>query len=244
MSDKLQLAIQATRAGDKKNAQFLLTQAIQEDPDNPQSWFLLSLLVDDNEKKQTYLNKVVTLDPEHEKAQAQLAALTETAVFDATDDETVLFTEEAPAVLPTALFSDSTDLVAQDAGETLPDWMVDDLPLTLESDAEPGAEITAVISTPDKMVPDWLQAPVETDWDEDSTPHTQISEITSPTSVKTAQDSPQKTQAVQKTGPKEKKPAKPQKGISEKQLNYLLIGLVITAVLVFLILAYFVFLSL
>jgi len=243
MSDKLQLAIQATRAGDKKNAQFLLTQAIQEDPDNPQSWFLLSLLVDDNNKKQTYLNKVVALDPAHEKAQAQLAALAETAVFDATDDDTVLFTEEEPAAQPAMLFSDSPDLAAQDAGETLPDWMVDDLPLTLESDVEPAAEITALAGAPDKTVPDWLQAPVETDWDEETIPaDTLMTETTSPlsTSVAAAQEPP----AAKKTSPKEKKPAKPQKGMSEKQLNYLLSGLVITAVLVFLVLAYFVFLSL
>ena len=81
MSDKLQQAIQATRAGDKKNAQFLLTQAIQEDPDNPQSWYLLSLLVDDKEKKQSYLTKVLDLDPDHAKAHQQLVTLTETAVF-------------------------------------------------------------------------------------------------------------------------------------------------------------------
>lgn len=243
MSDKLQLAIQATRAGDKKNAQFLLTQAIQEDPDNPQAWFLLSLLVDDNEKKQTYLNKVVALDPAHEKAQAQLTALAETAVFDTTDDETVLFTEVEPVAQPAMLFSDSPDLAAQDAGETLPDWMVDDLPLTLESDAEPLEDITAAASAPDNTVPDWLQAPVETDWDEETIPaDTLMTEATAPlsSSVGAAQEAP----AAKKAGPKEKKPAKPQKGVSEKQLNYLLIGLVITAVLVFLVLAYFVFLSL
>jgi cytochrome c-type biogenesis protein CcmH/NrfG len=118
MSDKLQQAIQATRAGDQKNAQFLLTQAIQEEPNNPQSWYLLSLLIDDKEKKQTYLTKVLDIDPEHEKAHQHLATVTETAVLapEISDEPSVVVATE------------SAEWEAQDAGETLSDWTAVDLP--------------------------------------------------------------------------------------------------------------------
>ena len=233
MSDKLQQAIQATRAGDKKNAQFLLTQAIQEDPDNPQPWYLLSLLVDDKGKKQCYLTKVLDLDPDHAKAHQQLVTLTETAVL---APELVAEEETQPETAPVILSSGSSDLEAQDAGDTLPDWMADDLPDMLDDTQEPAAE-TAVVEEP---VPDWLEDSIAEDWDKEETA------VDETVSEKAKEDQLSQETAAEKKKDvtvKEKKPAKPQKS-SEANLNYLLIGLVVIAVIVFIIFAYMIFTAL
>ncbi|MCZ7668203.1 MAG: hypothetical protein M5U34_13980 [Chloroflexi bacterium] len=199
MSDKLQLAIQATRAGDKKNAQYLLTQAIQEEPDDPQSWFLLSLLVDDKTKKETYLTKVVALDPDHEKAHNELAALTKTAVIYSQPEKTEIQKQE-PMLEPSpvALSSDSPDLVAQDAGETLPDWMSDDLPPTPDNAAE--IDETTIVAETQEAFPDWLQTPVEEDWDQ---PETKEEAIVDTKSIETTEQ-PKRTTSRQKDQQKRK----------------------------------------
>jgi cytochrome c-type biogenesis protein CcmH/NrfG len=75
MNLKLQQAINATREGQSKEAQVLLTQVLTEDPEEVQAWFLLSLLVDSEQKQIAYLRKVLELDPQHEKAAHRLAQL-------------------------------------------------------------------------------------------------------------------------------------------------------------------------
>lgn len=237
MSDKLNLAIQATRAGDKKNAQYLLTQAIQEDPDDPQSWFLLSLLVDDRAKKETYLTKVVALDPDHEKAHNELAALTKTAVMHSQPEPVEVY-QDVPAEEPTtvAISSGSADLVAQDAGATLPDWMADDLPPASESVTE--IIETTTVAEAKEAFPDWLQTPVEDDWDQVETVEEKAASVD--VATKDVQDDSKEVVSDKKeVAKKEKKPAA--KTASEKNLNYLLIGLVIIAVIIFIVLAYLIF---
>lgn len=231
MSEKLQQAIQATRVGDKKNAQFLLTQAIQEEPDNPQSWYLLSLLVDDNEKQQVYLTKVLDLDPDHIKAHEKLVAISQTAVI---KPALIPFTEEIEEeeieIAPVILSSNSGDLEAQDDGETLPDWMADDLPDLADKTTTTVVE-TAVIS--ETVVPDWLQGSVDETWAENET-ETAVAETNQPE----IKDAP-KPAEENKLAIAEKKTA-PAKKSGEKGLNYLLIGLVVIAIIVFMILAYFI----
>jgi hypothetical protein len=80
MNQKLQQAIQAARVGDNKKAQYLLSQTLQEDPEEVQAWYLLSLLVDSEAKQTAYLQRTLALDPTHEKAQARLVELTAPAV--------------------------------------------------------------------------------------------------------------------------------------------------------------------
>ena len=75
MTQKLQQAIQLARQGDKQKAQYLLTQTLQEEPENTQAWYLLSLLVDSEAKQAAYLQRVLALDPAHEKAQSRLSGL-------------------------------------------------------------------------------------------------------------------------------------------------------------------------
>jgi hypothetical protein len=231
MSNKLQQAIQATRVGDTKNAQFLLTQAIQEDPDNPQSWYLLSLLVDDEEKKQVYLTKVIELDPDHTKAHEQLVAISETAV-----PENISTEEPVPEAATVVLSSGSSDLEAQDEGETLPDWMADDLPPT--EDKETVIETVAIIE--EEVVPDWLEGDLDEDWNGEE--KTAVDE-TVPDEPEEKEEQPEETTGAEKKEitVKEKKPAKEQKAKSEKQLNYMLIGLIVVAIIIFFIMAYMIF---
>ena len=226
MSDKLQQAIQATRAGDQKNAQFLLTEAIQEEPNNPQSWYLLSLLVDDNEKKQTYLSKVLAIDPEHEKAQQHLATVTETAVL-------APETSETP---PVVISSGSADLAAQDAGQSLPDWMADDLPPMAEETEEVVAETAVVTEEP---LPDWLEESVADDWDQAETAVVETT-TTQPDEKEDKQAIKKASEEKKESAAPEKKPSSPQKS-SETKLNYMLIALIIIAVIVFLVMAYMIF---
>lgn len=239
MSDKLQQAIQATRAGDTKSAQFLLTQAIQEDPNNPQSWYLLSLLVGDKEKKQAYLTKVIELDPDHAKAHEQLIAITEMAVPDTPEQEAVVEEIELEAA-PVILSSDSPDLEAQDEGETMPDWMADDLPPADEETEELMVE-TAVgattIAAEEEYIPDWLEGSLDDDWSSEA--ETAVDETVP--EEETEQSEEKTEEEPKEVTAKEKKPTKAKKETSEKQLNYLLIGLVIIAIIVFIIMAYMIF---
>jgi hypothetical protein len=241
MSDKLQQAIQATRAGDTKNAQFLLTQAIQEDPNNPQSWYLLSLLVDDKEKKQTYLTKVIEIDPDHTRAHEQLVAITETAVPDILEEPELIEVEKAfePEVV-VVLSSDSPDLEAQDEGETLPDWMSDDLPLA-EDEAEGAAVETAVAeadtAAEQAEIPDWLEGSLDEDWGGEK--ETEAAEdISGETAIEVK---PEEKEEPKEAAAKEKEPEKAKKEASEKQLNYILTGLIIVAIIIFIIMAYMIF---
>jgi hypothetical protein len=75
MNPKMQQAIVAARTGQNKEAQILLTQVLKEDPEEVQAWFLLSHLVESEQKQLTYLKRVLALDPHHEKAAQQLAQL-------------------------------------------------------------------------------------------------------------------------------------------------------------------------
>lgn len=73
MSDKVQQAITATRAGQKREAQQLLAEALEENPNNEHAWFLLGNLVDSPEKRKAYLGKVLAINPAYEKARQQYA---------------------------------------------------------------------------------------------------------------------------------------------------------------------------
>ena len=55
MNEQFQQAVVASRAGQIKKAQFLLTQSLQKDSGNANAWLLLSQLVDSKEKQQAYL---------------------------------------------------------------------------------------------------------------------------------------------------------------------------------------------
>ena len=115
MSEKLQEAIAATRAGQKREAQFLLTEILQENPNDEYAWFLLGNLVDSPEKRMAYLGKALTINPHNEKARQQLNHIQRQTMV-------VPESEEEPVVV--MVKEDEATAVVEDVAE-LPDWLAE-----------------------------------------------------------------------------------------------------------------------
>jgi len=75
MDSKLQQAIIATRAGYNETAQILLTDVLQEHPEDTNAWFLLAHLVDSTERQARYLEYTLFLDPDYTLARQHLERL-------------------------------------------------------------------------------------------------------------------------------------------------------------------------
>lgn len=226
MDEKLKEAIAAVRMGDKESAQRQLTDLLDEDPKQVQGWYLLSLLVDSPQKQAAYLSKTLSLNPNHEKAKEQLAAL-----------------QAAGTLAPTTTIAEETsqpmDVLAQSETDELPDWL-----------REAGDENEAVASpvtlseetaVPAENLPDWLKEPVALA--DTPSPPEPVEE--SPTVVgKTAEPAskPDKVAAdLKKTldRPQQKRP-KPASTAKQSTRNLnMLLGLLVTlAVIVLILLAY------
>lgn len=160
MEDKMRLAMAAARAGQKKEAQFLLTEVLKDNPRETNAWFLLSHLVDSEEKQITYLEKVIALDPGHQKATDRLAELTGTiSEPEITEPETVMMTEPEPVIEPEPSVEPAIIETLPDAPEEAMDWLeelvAEDSPVTEEVE-----KITAV--PPPEFEPDIQPEPEET----------------------------------------------------------------------------------
>ncbi|MBK6327839.1 MAG: hypothetical protein IPF56_18165 [Chloroflexi bacterium] len=235
MNQKLQQAIVAARSGDNKKAQYLLSQSLQEDPENTQAWYLLSLLVDSEEKQITYLNRALAIDPNHEKAQEKLAALT-------------------TAVSPTPTFSPAdTNLAEQESSESLPDWMSDDLPDNsyAETWIDSETDQTDLVEDDANELPDWLQESVLDEWEQEEKetpkPAAEESQMLVDIFADTEdEEQPAAQTAVAETKPKPgpkptptgKKQPTPQKKTQGSQMNLILGALIVLSVLVGLFLIY------
>lgn len=226
MDEKLKEAIAAVRTGDKELAQRQLTDLLDEDPKQVQGWYLLSLLVDSPQKQAAYLSKTLALNPNHEKAKEQLAAL-----------------QAASKLAPTSTIAEETgqpmDVLAQSETNKLPDWL-------RESGGESGVEAAPIAPTeetavPAENLPDWLKEPAAL---VDAPPTTKPVEE-GPTVVgKTAEpvSKPDKVAAdlkktLDKAQPKQSKSARAPKQ-NTRNLNILLGLLVTLAVIVLILLAY------
>jgi hypothetical protein len=75
MDSKLQQAIVATRAGYIETAQILLADALQENPEETEAWFLLAHLVESPERQARYLEYTLLLEPGHALARQHLQRL-------------------------------------------------------------------------------------------------------------------------------------------------------------------------
>ncbi len=142
MDEKLKEAIETVRRGDKQTAQRQLTQLLDENPEQVQGWYLLSLLVDSPQKQATYLSKTLALNPQHEKASEQLAAL-----------------QASGRLAPTTQANEPLDVIAQADTEALPDWLQEasgESPVTAVKIAQEQNVATAV---PNTDLPDWLKEP-------------------------------------------------------------------------------------
>lgn len=223
MNQNLQQAIAAARSGNHKKAQYLLTQTLQENPEETQAWYLLSLLVDSEDKQIAYLNQVLALDPTHEKAQERLAALT-----------------AVPTPMPTS--PDDLPLAEQESGDLLPEWMADDLPDTAVEtpfEAEELPEASAELE--EEELPDWLQESVEDEWawaEEEEEETAVPAPVEAPSSlaeepVAAAETTPQTPEKAPKPVPaKKQQPAPQKKSQGSSSLGIILALLVVLAILV------------
>ena len=139
MTATLQEAIAAVRDDDTERAQLLAAEVIQDNPDDAHAWYLLSQLVDSDARRAAYLRKTLALDPAHERARAEFAALP----------------AEASAVLgaPVVVAAPEVDVAVAVAAETAAaEAVVTEAVVTeavvMEPEAWPAAEPAGV--------PDWL----------------------------------------------------------------------------------------
>lgn len=67
--------IELLRGGDKDGARSLLQQAVQENPEDVRAWYYLAGSISSLYERRQALERVLELDPNHEKAKEQLAKL-------------------------------------------------------------------------------------------------------------------------------------------------------------------------
>lgn len=218
MSQQFQEAVAAARAGEKETAQHLLIDILEENPAETQAWFLLSHLVDGEEKQVAYLKKVVALDPTHAKARQRLSQL-----------------QPQPVSAPKPPISaDPFDFEAQAAGDTLPEWMADEETTTPAAAAPPAAPAG---ETPTE-IPDWLQTSLDAEADEldkaDASPAAAVPAELSPVEAarQAAKVKPEPTAAPDPDAVAAEEAAR---------LNQILTVLIILAVLIVVIMGYLIF---
>ncbi len=210
MNPDFQQAIEMTRSGDKIGAQKKVAAILKEDPDNAHAWYLLSLLVDSDEKRAVYLSKVIDLDPNHEKAMEQLSMLEATS----TPPSTTQISSSA-----------DEDVFEQAEAGTVPDWM---------DDFDTAVTETAVLEEeePDEPepIPDWVQEDLSHSWvAEDNSVVTSAEPAPPPTKTTTKKAPPAK---AKKKAPDKKKAAAAKKKKQAQQLNIILAVLVILTILI------------
>lgn len=71
-TELMKQAVDLFRAGNKQDAESVLKEIIDRDPSNVDAWYGLALCIDDISQKKYYLEKVITLKPDHPKAKELL----------------------------------------------------------------------------------------------------------------------------------------------------------------------------
>ena len=79
MTDKLQKAVKAIKAGDRERGKRLLSSLIKSEPQNEAAWLWLSAAVDTPNQKRQCLKKVLQINPENEQAKRALSRLSQSA---------------------------------------------------------------------------------------------------------------------------------------------------------------------
>ena len=144
MTATLQEAIAAVRDDDTERAQLLAAEVIQDNPDDAHAWYLLSQLVDSDARRAAYLRKTLALDPAHERARAEFAALP--AEASAVLGAPVVVA--APEVDVAVAVAAETAAAETAAAEVLATEAVVTEAVVMEPEAWPAAEPAGV--------PDWL----------------------------------------------------------------------------------------
>ena len=224
MDEQLKEAIEMVRRGDKQTAQRQLTQLLDKNPEQVQGWYLLSLLVDSPQKQAAYLSKTLALNPHHEKASEQLAAL-----------------RDSGSLAPTTQANEPLDVIAQSDTAGLPDWLQEatgESPVTAVKIAQEQDVETAV---PNTTLPDWLKEPAALD-PQPAAPAevTQGDATLIGQTTKRATDSEKIKKTAKQTGAKPK-PAKAKTRPTQKSTRNLnmALGLLVTlAIIVIMVLVY------
>jgi len=233
MNEQFQQAVVASRAGQTKEAQFLLAQSLQEEPNNADAWLLLSQLVDSKEKQQEYLAKAVALDPEHELAnEYRVASGDDVVAVDHPVAEELDDMAELEAILDADVDEPLPDLDDSDAD--MDDWLtaavaadsVEDDDEIESFDAVESIDFAELMEDSDGAMDEEVEEKTAVD-DSSSPPIEDKKEVEiEETTVKTDE----KTAVVDsKTAKREKQAA---------QLNYMIYGLIVIAVLLVLYMAY------
>ncbi|VAW42784.1 hypothetical protein MNBD_CHLOROFLEXI01-99 [hydrothermal vent metagenome] len=223
MNDKLKEAIQTVQAGDKQEAQRQLTELLEDNPQQVQGWYLLSLLVDSPQKQAAYLSKTLALNPQHLKAKEQLEALQTGGSLAATT--TIEENEQTPLTV-----------VKQSETDALPDWLSEGADALTPVEEPESDEETAVSN---ETLPEWLKEPAALGTDLPETTEeaqTAVGQTTKSTSE------PDKAIPNLKQ-PSPQSPSKPTKASrsapqNARSLNVILGILVILAIIVMVVLAY------
>lgn len=218
MDQRVQEAIGAARVGNEREAQRLLSAVLKDDPEQVQAWFLLSHLVESNQKKEAYLGKVLSLDPGHEQARQRLAWLRSGQTGGAMPEA-----KTPPAVRIAAA---ELDVVKQAEGDSLPDWMADDAELVqlVQMETETAVPTPTSPDTPTDL-PEWLKESVSNGF---------LGEEEEPTtSAPTIAPAPKSTMPVKR--PQSKTPA-PGNKTAVQRWNLLLITFGFLAVIILILL--------
>ena len=75
MSDKLNEAVDLYRSGNKSQAEKLLSSLIIQEPNNASAWYGLALCSDNSQRKKFCLQKVLKINPKHQKARQAIENL-------------------------------------------------------------------------------------------------------------------------------------------------------------------------
>lgn len=75
MKEELQQAFAAIKSGHEDQARVLLAQMLKDDPEYVPGWVLLSKLAPNNLQKAAFLEKILTLDPNHAYARQEIEKL-------------------------------------------------------------------------------------------------------------------------------------------------------------------------
>jgi len=68
-------AVEAIKQGNKSNARTLLEPIVKNDSNNEEAWFLLAHVAQTPEQARTYLERVISINPNNERAKQQLQKL-------------------------------------------------------------------------------------------------------------------------------------------------------------------------
>ncbi len=151
MSNTLQEAIAAARAGDMARAQMLAADVVSATPDDPNGWYLLSQLVESDARRAAYLSKTLALDPNHPRARAEFAALPPALVADLSP-----VADWSPVAMPEPVVPEpeAPEIVVADAVVAPVEWVNAPSAAPEVSPARPDD----VLPTPEEMIADYLDA--------------------------------------------------------------------------------------